>query len=86
MAARPVISSSSTMAGSPTKKEGVDMKKITEERRKFGSFSVIVPTEPKQIITAHHGEALCVRYVTSFLGEIFGMPFCKSYGQHVSDN
>ncbi|OEU20738.1 WD40 repeat-like protein [Fragilariopsis cylindrus CCMP1102] len=31
-------------------------------RRKFGSLSIVVPSEPKQIIQAHRKEAVCVRY------------------------
>ena len=30
-------------------------------RRKFGSLSIVVPSEPKQIIQAHRKEAVCVR-------------------------
>ena len=50
-----------------TTKNVVEIKSKPEERRQFGSFSVVVPSEPKQTITAHHGEALCVRYVKGLL-------------------
>jgi chromosome segregation ATPase len=30
-------------------------------RRKFGSLSIVVPSEPKQIIQAHRKEAVCVK-------------------------
>ena len=59
-------------------KNVVEIKSKPEERRQFGSFSVVVPSEPKQTITAHHGEALCVKYVKFLL---LGYTICLARGE-----